>query len=95
MSRTRVDLTGLAARLRPPGHAIWSVEAAARAAARAEALGADAEAAARARLTPALDATLRVRRADGWIRVSVAVPAVLPVSFGRTTAHARFGADGA
>ncbi len=78
------------------GHAIWAAEAAARAAARAEAVGGDAEAAARARLTPALDATVRVRRDDdGWIRVSVRVPEVLPIHLGRTTAVARFGAEGA
>jgi hypothetical protein len=77
------------------GHAVWAAEAAARAAARADAVGGDAEAAARARLTPALDATLRVRREDGWVHVSVRVPEVLPIHLGRTTAVARFGAEGA
>lgn len=77
------------------GHAIWSTEAAARAAARAEAVGGDPAAAARARLTPALDATLRVRSTPDGVRVSVRVPAVLPIELGRTAASARFGQEGA
>ena len=74
------------------GHAVWAAGAAARAAARAEAVGGDAEAAAR-RLLPG-----RVRRAaevesgdGGEVRVEVPIPAVVGGgSLFTTTARARF-----
>jgi pilus assembly protein CpaE len=74
------------------GQALWMVGAAARAAARAEALGADPEPAARAVLPPRLDDGLRVRaRDDGGVRVTVRIPAVVGGgALGTTTAGARF-----
>ena len=77
------------------GHASWSVAAAARAAARAEAIGTDPERAARRALTPALERDLAVRVADGWVRVAVRVPPVTPIAVGRVEATARFGEHGA
>jgi TadE-like protein len=73
------------------GQAVWAVASAARAAARAHAVGADAAAAARAHLPPTLEPDLRVRvRSGGEVRVSVRVPALpgLP-SPGRVDAGAR------
>jgi hypothetical protein len=69
------------------GHAVWAAGAAARAAARAEAVGGDARAAARALLPDA-----RVRAADdGSVRVEVPIPAVVGSgSLFTTTASARF-----
>ena len=70
------------------GHAIWSAGAAARAAARAEAVGGDAEGAARR-----VRKSARVRsEEDGAVRVDVPIPAV--VGGGElftTSARARFG----
>jgi hypothetical protein len=74
------------------GQAVWAVSAAARAAARAEAVGADARAAARDHLPPSLERGLRVRtHSGGDVRVSVRIPALpgLP-SPGRAAAGARF-----
>jgi hypothetical protein len=60
------------------GQALWLSGAAARAAARAAAVGGDAEAAARRALPPRLEQGLRVRAAGGdGVRVSVRVPSVL------------------
>jgi hypothetical protein len=60
------------------GQALWLSGAAARAAARAAAVGGDAEAAARGALPPRLEQGLRVRAAGGGgVRVSVRVPSVL------------------
>jgi hypothetical protein len=61
------------------GQALWLSGAAARAAARAAAIGGDAEAAARGALPPRLEQGLRVRavRDGGGVRVSVRVPSVL------------------
>ena len=60
------------------GQALWLSGAAARAAARAAAVGGDAEAAARGALPPRLEQGLRVRSAGGGgVRVSVRVPSVL------------------
>ena len=59
------------------GQALWLSGAAARSAARAAAVGGDAEAAARGALPPRLEAGLRVRAAGGGVRVSVRVPSVL------------------
>lgn len=74
------------------GQAVWAVTAAARAAARAEAVGADARAAARDHLPRALEHGSWVRtRSGGEVRVSVRIPALpgLP-SPGRAAAGARF-----
>jgi hypothetical protein len=59
------------------GQAMWLSAAAARAAARATAVGGDAEAAARGALPPRLESGLAVRAAGGGVRVAVPVPAVL------------------
>jgi hypothetical protein len=77
------------------GHAMWAATVAARAAARAGALGADSEAAARRRLPARLRRGLRVAAGPGGdVRVSVAVPAVLRgVRPGRVSAGATFAAQ--
>jgi pilus assembly protein CpaE len=59
------------------GQALWLSGAAARAAARAAAVGGDADAAARGALPPRLEAGLRVRAAGAGVRVAVRVPSVL------------------
>jgi hypothetical protein len=60
------------------GQASWSAAAAARAAARAHALGSDPQAAARAHLPPRLERGLRVRTASGGeVTVTVRVPSVV------------------
>ncbi len=79
------------------GHAAWAAGAAARAAARASAIGLDAEAAARGALPSSLERRLRVRAAaPGSVEVAVRIPAVgggvLPV--GSVRAGARFAPQG-
>jgi hypothetical protein len=62
------------------GQALWLSGAAARAAARAAAVGGDAQAAARDALPPRLEHGLRVRATPddgGGVRVAVRIPAVL------------------
>jgi hypothetical protein len=60
------------------GQAAWLAGAAARAAARAEAVGGDAGAAARSVLPDRLERGLRVRaRSDGGVAVAVGVPTVV------------------
>ena len=60
------------------GQALWLAGSAARAAARAEAVGADAATAARGALPDRLERGLRVRRrSDGGVQVAVPVPAVM------------------
>jgi hypothetical protein len=60
------------------GQTLWLSGAAARAAARAAAVGGDAEAAARGALPPRLEEGLRIRAGSGdGVRVSVRVPSVL------------------
>ena len=60
------------------GHAAWMCAHAARAAARAEAVGRDGRAAARSVLPKALERGLRVRRREGGgVRVSVRIPLLL------------------
>jgi hypothetical protein len=61
------------------GQALWLSAGAARAAARAAAVGGDAEAAARRALPPRLEDGLRVRPVGdgGGVRVAVRVPSVL------------------
>jgi len=59
------------------GQAVWSSAGAARAAARAEAIGADPTAAARASVPAGLRDGVRIVRARDGVRVAVAVPLVL------------------
>jgi hypothetical protein len=78
------------------GHAAWAGSVAARAAARAEAVGADAHVAATTRLPDRLRPGLRVRAADdGAVTVVVRVPSVLPGGGPLTTltSRARFAAQ--
>ena len=71
------------------GQALWLSGAAARAAARAAAVGADAEAAARGALPPRLEQGLRVRAVGGGgVRVAIRVPSVL-TSGSLTTVESR------
>ena len=74
------------------GHAAWSADAAARAAARAVATGGDARAAARASLSRRLEAGMRVRASEaGDVRVVLRVPAVLGLRvLGTVSASAHF-----
>jgi len=74
------------------GQALWLVGSAARAAARAHAVGLDPEAAARSALPARLERGVRVRTArDGSVTVVVPVPAVLgPARLGTVDARARF-----
>lgn len=75
------------------GHAVWAAGSAARAAARAAAVGGDASAAARGELSRRLEHGLRVRdRGSGTVEVTLRIPPVLglPV-LGHTTATAHFG----
>jgi hypothetical protein len=74
------------------GHAHWSATGAARAAARAEAVGGDGERAARLRLPATLERRMRLTdREGGDVALRVAIPALpgLP-SLGHVTAHAHF-----
>ena len=82
-------LVALAWQAAVAGQAVWLSGAAARAAARAHAVGTDPAAAARASLPPALSRLVRVRRAPhGAIDLSLGVPAI--VGSGRlATVHAR------
>jgi|SRR3954447_12916593 hypothetical protein len=74
------------------GQALWMAGAAARASARAEALGSDPVPAALAVLPPRLEDGLRVRaRDDGGVRVTLRIPSVVGAgALGTTTAGARF-----
>ena len=73
------------------GHAEWAVSVAARAAARADAVGADPGRAARAHLPAGLERGLRVRSMSGGdVRVAVRIPALPGLSspgHARATAH--------
>lgn len=70
------------------GQALWLSGAAARAAARAAAVGGDAESAAKAAVPPRLESGLRVQAVSRGVQVSVRVPSVL--SGGAiATVHAR------
>ena len=73
------------------GYATWAVHAAARAAARAHAVGADPAHAARAHLAESLEPGLRVSSSAGDVRVAVRVPRLpgLP-SLGHVNASAHF-----
>jgi hypothetical protein len=75
------------------GQAIWLSGAAARAAARADAVGGDPASAARATLPARLERGLRVRARDDdrGVTVILRIPAVLTDgAVASTTAHARF-----
>jgi hypothetical protein len=74
------------------GQAIWLAGAAARAASRAEALGADPAPAARDALPPRLEQGLRVRARDGGgVTVTVRIPSVFGGgALGTTSARSRF-----
>jgi hypothetical protein len=74
------------------GQAAWEAHVAARAAARANAVGADATSAARAHLPSGLEAGLKVHATTaGDVHVSVRIPRLLPaLSLGRVTATAHF-----
>jgi Flp pilus assembly pilin Flp len=76
--------------------ATWQVRVAARAAARAHSFGADPAAAARAHLPARLEHGLLVNEpADGDVRVSIRIPAVLPdVRVGRVAATSHFQPQG-
>jgi hypothetical protein len=78
------------------GQAVWEARVAARAAARAHALGADAAVAARSHLRPGLERGLRVKAgSEGEVRVSVRIPAVLPsLRLGRASATGHFRPQG-
>ena len=77
-------------------HASWSAGAAARAAARAHALGLDVRAAARAHLAPGLERGLVVREAAraGEVTVTVRVPSLIGAArLGRVSATSAFAAQ--
>ncbi len=76
------------------GQAAWLAGSAARAAARAEAVGGDVAAAARSRLPSALRHGLRVTRHDGGVSVRVVIPLVVTHrSLGTVSASARMEAQ--
>lgn len=79
------------------GQAAWAVGSAARAAARAHAVGLDPEAAARAALPRSLEPGLKVvavTSGRGGVRVSVVIPSVVRVvHLGSTSASARFASQ--
>jgi hypothetical protein len=74
------------------GQAAWEVRVAARAAARANAFGHDAAAAARGHLRAGLERDLIVKASpDGDVRVSIRIPSIVPsVSMGRASATSHF-----
>ena len=74
------------------GHAVWSAGAAARAAARAEAVGGDTDEAARRLLPKRVRGEAKIdAEDDGEVRVAVPIPAVVGGgSLFTTTARARF-----
>lgn len=74
------------------GQAVWFAGSAARAAARASAIGGDARAAARRVLPDGLRAGLRVQRDEGddGVRVAIAIPTVIgALHLGTVSARAR------
>lgn len=78
------------------GHTRWAAGSAARAAARAAAIGGDAHAAARGELSAALARGLRVRdRGGGTVEVTLRIPPVLGLpAMGHTSATAHFRPQG-
>jgi hypothetical protein len=81
----------LAAQVVVAGWALWSAGNAARAGARAEEVGSDAEAAARRALPGALRPGALIKRSDG-VRVQVRIPALVPgVELPAISAASRLG----
>lgn len=77
------------------GHAAWAVSSAARAAARASAVGGDPQAAARGALPAGLERRLRVRAAgEDGVRVAVRIPSLGGLRLGDVSATARFAPQG-
>lgn len=74
------------------GYAAWSATTAARAGARAQAVGGDVEQAVR-RAAPIGGSSARITRDDDVITVRVRVPSVLPIAVGRIAGAARFEAQ--
>lgn len=75
-------------------HTVWSAHAAARAAARATAIGAEPLPAARRALPASLDAAVEVEEGSGGVAVRLAVPAVVPgLDLGSLTARASFASQ--
>jgi hypothetical protein len=74
------------------GQAAWEAHVAARAAARANAVGGDAVQAARAHLPDVLEHGLRIRATRaGDVRVSLRIPRIVPaIGLGRVAATAHF-----
>jgi hypothetical protein len=74
------------------GEALWQARVSARAAARANAIGADAAAAARAHVPARLERGLTVKaESDGDVRVSLRIPTVIPsIRLGRVAATSHF-----
>lgn len=76
------------------GHARWSASAAARAAARARAIGLEALPAARAALPASLDERVAVEETARGVAVRLTVPGVVPgLSLGTLEAHATFASQ--
>src|SRR4051812_34481178 len=76
------------------GQTAWSASAAARSAARASAIGADPEAAARRAVPRAFERRLRVERDGGEVEVRLRVPSLVPaVGLGSVPAHGSFSAQ--
>lgn len=78
------------------GHATWAAGAAARAGARANALGGDPERSVRTRLPRELASGVRVRtRPDGAVHVAVRIPTLVSgLDLGRTSATAFYASQG-
>lgn len=74
------------------GYAAWSATTAARAGARAQAVGADVDQAVR-RAAPIGGADARISRDEDVITVRVHVPSVLPIAVGTIAGAARFEAQ--
>ena len=72
------------------GHTSWAAAGAARAAARASAVGRDPRAAARSRLPARLERGLTVTRSGGGVVVRVRVPSVFGLPVGTASARASF-----
>lgn len=88
-------LLAVATQLVLAGHAWWAAANAARAAARAHAIGAPELAAARASLPGSLDRRVRVEDSGRGVVVRLRLPAILPgLDIGTLTTHATFAQQG-